>query len=104
VPLSGNPVHLGLSWREDPVEPQAVYITRVVRHSPSAAAGFQVNDRIYSVDGNSFTDRNELLSHVQALLAENASLIRFEVERRGVIRNIDVPLTPTHAPGSDSSL
>ena len=104
IPLSGNPVHLGLSWREDPVEPQAVYITRVVPHSPAATAGFQVNDRIYSVEGNSFTGRNELLSHVQALLAENAPLIRFEVETRGVIRHIDVPLTPTHAPGSDSTL
>ncbi len=104
VPLSGNPVHLGLSWREDPVEPQSVYITRVVPHSPAAQAGFQVNDRIYSVEGNGFVDRNELLARVQSLLAENASTIRFEVETRGVIRQIDVPLTPTHAPGSDSTL
>ncbi len=104
VPLSGNPVHLGLSWREDPVEPQAVYITRVVPHSPAAKAGFAVNDRIYSVDGNTFAGRNELLSRVQSLLAENAPQIRFEVESRGIIRQIEVPLTPTHAPGSDATL
>jgi S1-C subfamily serine protease len=104
VPLSGNPVQLGLSWREDPVEPQAVYITRVVPHSPAALAGFAVNDRIYSVEGNTFAGRDELLGRVQNLLAENAPLIRFEVESRGVIRQVEVPLTPTHAPGSDATL
>lgn len=104
VPLSGNPVHLGLSWREDAAEPQAVYITRVVPHSPAAQAGFQVNDRIYSVEGESFVSRNELLARVQALLAENSPTIRFEVETRGVIRQIDVALTPMHAPTSDATL
>jgi hypothetical protein len=104
VPLSGNPVHLGLSWREDPAEPQSVYITRVVPYSPAAQAGFQVNDRIYGVEGEKFVGRNELLSRVQSMLAENAGTIRFEVESRGVIRQIDVPLSPVHAPGSDATL
>ncbi len=104
VQLSGNPVHLGLSWREDPVEPQTVYITRVVPHSPAALAGFQVNDRIYSVDGNQFAGRDELLSRVQQLLAENTPRIRFEVETRGIVRQVEVPLTPVHAPGSDATL
>jgi S1-C subfamily serine protease len=104
VQLSGNPVHLGLSWREDPVEPQTVYITRVVPHSPAALAGFQVNDRIYSVEGNQFAGRDELLSRVQQLLAENTPRIRFEVETRGIVRQVEVPLTPIHAPGSDATL
>jgi hypothetical protein len=104
VPLSGNPVHLGLSWREDPVEPQAVYVTRVVPHSPAAKAGFAVNDRIYGVEGKNFAGRDDLLSRVQNLLAENVSVIRFEVESRGVLRHIEVPLTPTHSPGSDATL
>lgn len=104
VPLSGNPVHLGLSWREDPVEPKAVYVTRVVPYSPAAKAGFQVNDRIYRVSGQEFAGRDELLSRVQNLLADHVETIRFEVESRGVIRAVDVPLTPTHAPGSDATL
>lgn len=104
VLLIGNPVHLGLSWREDPVEPQTVYITRVVPHSPAAAAGFQVNDRIYGVEGNGFAGRDDLLSHVQTLLGKNASAIRFEVESRGVVRHVEVQLNPQHAPGSDATL
>ena len=72
-PSWASPVHLGLSWREDPVEPQTVYVTRVVPHSPAARAGFQVNDRIYGVEGSSFTGRDELLNRVQTLLAENTS-------------------------------
>jgi hypothetical protein len=104
VPLSGSPVHLGLSWREDPVEPQTVYVTRIVPYSPAAHAGFEVNDRIYGVEGRRFAGRDELLSRVQSLLTENAPVIRFEVESRGVIRHVEVPLTPIHAPGADATL
>lgn len=104
VPLSGNPIHVGLSWREDPVEPQTVYVTRVVPHSPAAKAGFQVNDRIYRVEGQSFAGRDALLTRVQELLAQNVTAIRFEVETRGALRAIEVPLTPIHAPGTDATL
>lgn len=104
VALTGTPVHLGLSWREDSVEPQTVYITRVVPHSPAAAAGFQVNDRIYSVEGLGFAGRDELLARIQQLLAADAAVIRFEVESRGVIRQVEVSLKSHHAPGDDATL
>jgi hypothetical protein len=104
VALTGTPVQLGLSWREDSVEPQAVYITRVVAHSPAAAAGFRVNDRIYSVEGHSFGGRDELLTKVQALLAENTPVIRFEVESRGVIRQVEVLMAPLRPSSNDATL
>ena len=37
VALDGAPTQLGLSWREDDAEPGAVFVTRVVPHSPAAA-------------------------------------------------------------------
>jgi S1-C subfamily serine protease len=76
----------------------------VVPHSPAALAGFEVNDRIYAVEGQSFAGRDDLLSRVQALLTADAPVINFEVESRGVIRQVAVPLTPIHAPGSDATL
>jgi hypothetical protein len=104
VVLSGTPIQLGLSWREDAVEPQSVYVTRVVPHSPAAAAGFVVNDRIYGVEGQTIAGRDELLSRVQELLAADTPVIHFEVESRGVIRQVEVPLTPSHASSSDATL
>ncbi|QEG35315.1 M20/M25/M40 family metallo-hydrolase [Bythopirellula goksoeyrii] len=104
VPLSGNPVQLGLSWRDDPAEPQSVYVTRVVPHSPADRAGFQVNDRIYAADDKDFADRNELLQHVQSQIANEASMIRFEVESRGVIHPLEVHMNVLHGNTSDASL
>ena len=104
VELTGPPIHLGLSWREDTAEPHTVYVTRIVPHSPAARAGFQVHDRIYSIEGASFADRDDLLQRVQALLADGATSIRFEVETRGVIHQINVPMTPAHDPGADATL
>jgi hypothetical protein len=104
VPLTGNPVHLGLSWREDAVEPQSVYVTRVVPHSPAALAGLEVNNRIYAVEGQNVVGRDELLNRVQALVAVNTPVIHLEVESRGVIRQVEVQLAPSHASSNDATL
>jgi len=104
VPLSGNPVQLGLSWRDDPAEPHAVYVTRVVPYSPADRAGFQVNDRIYAVDDKDFADRNELLQHVQSQISNEASTIRFEVESRGVIHPLEVHMNALQGNTSDATL
>ena len=104
VPLQGSPVRLGLSWREDTAEPQTVFITRVVPHSPAARAGFELGDRITALEGESFADRQELLDRVQALLAEAAKSIQFDVESRGVLHPITVPLSPAAVPSSDTTL
>ena len=97
LPLSGNPIRLGLSWRDDSAEPHSVFVSRVVPQSPADRAGFQVNDRIYAVDGEAFADRNELLQRVQTHLAEEASVIRFDVESRGVIHSREVHMNGSRA-------
>ncbi|TWU20841.1 M20/M25/M40 family metallo-hydrolase [Bythopirellula polymerisocia] len=104
VPLSGNPIHLGLSWRDDPAEPHTVYVTRVVPHSPSARAGFQLNDRIHSFEGEAFADRNELLQRVQTKLSAEAHAIHFEVETRGVVHSLEVLMNGSPGNLSDATL
>ncbi len=104
VSLSGNPVRLGLSWREDPAEPNSVYITRVAPHSPAARAGFQVNDRIYAVDGAEFADRNDLLQQVQTQLSAEVPTISFEVESRGIVQTLEVLLNSSPGTTSDATL
>jgi S1-C subfamily serine protease len=104
VPLPGQPVKLGLSWREDPAAPGAVFITRVVPFSPAARAGFRLLDRIYTVQGEPFVDQEALLTRVNALLADEETPIHFQVESAGRLHDVDVNLKlPTGAPG-DASL
>jgi C-terminal processing protease CtpA/Prc len=102
VELAGDPTRLGLSWREDPAAPGAVFVTSVVPYSPAARAGIAVYDRLYSVDGQPFADRHALLEFVQSRLAEDAPSIRLEVETAGRVRPIEVDLrlpTPKADPG-----
>jgi len=104
LPLAGSPVQLGMSWREDVVEPDAVYITRVVPYSPAARAGIQLFDRIYSLEGEPFQGQDDLLARILKLLANDAPTIRLEVESRGKIHEILVSVQlPTAAP-SDPTL
>jgi hypothetical protein len=104
VPLPGQPVKLGMSWREDPAAPGAVFITRVVPFSPAARAGFRLLDRIYTVQGEPFVDQEALLTRVNALLADEETPIHFQVESAGRLHDVDVNLKlPTGAPG-DASL
>lgn len=59
VQLTGKPVRLGISWRVDDAEPNAIVLSRVVPGSPAAQAGLLVNDRIYEVGGKSFSSSGE---------------------------------------------
>jgi len=100
LPLTGSPVRLGLSWREDAIEPGSVYITRVVPYSPAARAGIQLFDRIDALNGESFQGQDDLLARVGALLADDAPTIRFEIESRGKIHEVAVSMQlPSAEPG-----
>jgi len=104
VPLAGQQVKLGLSWREDSAAPGAVLITRVVPYSPAARAGVRLLDRIYTVQGEPFADQEALLKRVNSLLADESGPIHFQVETAGRLHDVDVSLKlPTAAP-SDASL
>lgn len=56
VKLPGNPVRVGVSWREDEGEPQSVLLVRVVAGSAADRAGLKVGDRIYAIEGKPFAD------------------------------------------------
>ena len=104
IPLAGRPVRLGLSWREYPAEPGAVYVTRVVPYSPAAQAGIRLFDRIYALDGVPIEGQADLLAKVRELLASDAATLRLEIESRGLIRETVVSLELATPNAGDVSL
>ena len=104
VPLIGSPTRLGLSWRTDPAEPQAVYVTRVVPYSPAALAGIKLHDRLYELNGEPVSGSDELLSRVRGLLDQGRDTLTYLVESRGAIREVTVQLGPPTAPPTDATL
>ncbi len=104
IPLTGEPVSLGLSWRENPAEPGAVYVTRVVPYSPAALAGVRLFDRIYALDGAPLDGQKDLLTKVSEHLAGNSKSLRLEIESRGQLREAIISLELPTAESGDSSL
>ena len=84
--LPGEPVRLGISWRTDDAEPQAVIINRVVSGSPADLAGLRVNERIYRIAGREFAGGEEFRRQV----AESNGPIQLEVEGEGRVRSVEV--------------
>ena len=104
LPLQGKPIQLGLSWREDPAEPQSVYLTRVVPYSPADRAGLKLKDRILGLSGQPITSQDDLFGRIQNMLTSGVQEILFEVESRGTVRYVLVPLgLPTDIP-ADATL
>lgn len=87
VLLDGEPVRIGISWRVDDAEPNAVALARVVPGSPAGRAGLLVNDRVYRVDGQSFAGSQEF----SELLAGEGPW-QLEVERNGRVFLQDLSL------------
>ncbi len=104
VPLVGSPTRLGLSWRGDPAEPQAVYVTRVVPYSPADLAGIKLYDRLYALNEKSISGPDKLLSRVRSLLDQGEQLLHYRVESRGSIREVVVPLGTPASPRPDATL
>ena len=52
VVLRGEPMRIGISWREDAANPNAPMISRIIPGSPAAKAGLMPADRIHAVNGN----------------------------------------------------
>ena len=63
----GNPIRVGVTWREDPSEPGTVLLTQVVAGSAADAAGLKVRDRIYAVGDQPFSGSNEFGKLINAL-------------------------------------
>ena len=87
VRLNGQPVRLGISWRENSAEPGTVTVVRVVPHSPAAQAGLSVADRIHRIGGQTFASQQEF-----ATLAHSLPLpLELLIERRGQLQTITLP-------------
>ncbi len=86
VQLDGEPLRLGISWREDASEPGTLTLSRVVSGSAAHLAGLKVADRIYSVAGTEFSDGNEFLQ----LLSANPDPTELLVERQGRLHSVTV--------------
>ncbi len=89
VELAGNPVRIGISWRNDPAEPSGVMITQVISASPAHRAGLKTGDRIYNVDGKLFGSSTEFLTLVNTL----PSPINLLVERNGKLAEIPLDVS-----------
>ncbi len=94
--LDGEPMRLGISWREDEAEPGTLILSRVVSGSAAQLAGLRVADRIYEVDGLEFRDGNEFLQ----LLSELPDSLELLIERRGQLRTVTLNL-PSVMIGAD---
>jgi hypothetical protein len=96
---AGPPVRLGISWRDDDAEPGAVFLSRVVPGSPAAVAGLEVYDRVYEVDGRTFTDSDQFSEMVVDRLESGATEISLLVETTGNVRPVVVRLTAPRVAG-----
>jgi C-terminal processing protease CtpA/Prc len=98
VALAGQPVKLGITWREDDAEPGSVKIVRVVPGSRAAKAGLAVLDRIHDVDGREFANSQEF----QQFVADDTRPLTLGVERRGRMQPLVLPAS-TVAPPAETT-
>lgn len=67
VDLNGDPVRVGLTWKEDDAEPGAVLVTMVVPASAAHLAGLQARDRVFAVNSRPFANGDEFHQRVISL-------------------------------------
>ena len=84
VELDGNPMRLGITWREDDAEPGTAILTHVVTGSPAANAGLRAQDRIYQVSARDFADSEEFIRLINA----PSDTLQLLVERDGQLRTV----------------
>ncbi len=88
VELPGEPVRLGVVFREDEAEPGTVIVTYVVPGTPAAAAGIRRGDRIYRAGEQEFADS----AAFRGLLAGLSGRVSLVVEREGRVQTLWVEL------------
>jgi hypothetical protein len=90
--LAGEPSRLGLAWREDPGDPRAVLVTRVLPASAAARSGLAVLDRIRAIDGESIVSQDALLERIRAAIEGHADSLVLQIERKGRVSQLQVDL------------
>ena len=86
VQLDGDPMRLGVTWREDDAEPGTVILTHIVTGSPAANAGLRAGDRIYQVAAQDFADGDAFVG----LVGNASDTLQLLVERDGQLRTVVV--------------
>ncbi len=87
---ASQPPRLGITWRTDEAEPGSVFITRVATHSPAAAAGLALGDRIDAINGFQFSDAQDFHTRLFELLDAGAADFTLSVESRGHTRTVTI--------------
>ena len=90
IQLTGQPVRVGINWREDDAEPGVVILTGVVPGSAAAVAGLAAKDRLLEVNGERFTNAN----HLASLIDKSPSPLQLMLERRGKLYSAELELAP----------
>lgn len=88
IQLAGQPLRVGISWQTDDGEPNTFVLTRVVADSPAARSGLAPGDRLYEVDGQTFSNDQTLRTHLLNATG-NIKVLR---ERNGRLRETLVEL------------
>jgi len=89
VELDGEPVRLGIEWKNDESEPTVVVISDVVKSSPADLAQLQINDRIYEIGDKTFENSDEFRKLATTLPLPFNVL----VEREGLLKKIAIQST-----------
>ena len=84
--LDGRPQRLGIAWRANDAEPDAVTIVQVASDSAAAAAGLKRLDRVYQINGRTFSSTEEF----EALVTAPAGPVELVVERDGRILTVRI--------------
>jgi hypothetical protein len=88
VTLVGDPMRIGISWRENDAEPAAVTLVQVVPHSPAHRAGLAPRDRVYAVAGQPFDTGEEFHRFITTL----PSPVELLIERNGQLKSVSMEL------------
>jgi Peptidase family M28/PDZ domain len=86
--LHGQPVRIGISWREDSAEPHTAIISYVIYGSPAHIAGLKPGDRILSLNG----ERIENIEDLSKRVATPHEQFTFLRERHGQIESVVVKM------------
>jgi C-terminal processing protease CtpA/Prc len=86
VELSGTPVRVGISWRENDAEPEAVTIVRVISGSAADRAQIKLMDRVLAVNGRPFRNGQEF----QSILTKADRPFEFRIERQGIVSEVRI--------------
>ena len=90
----GNPIRVGMTWREDDGEPGVMLVTQIVAGSAAEVGGLKLKDRVYSLNDHTFTTGKDF----SGLLSAAEAPLNFLIERNGKLQTIKVQPLAANAP------